>query len=181
MRETTYSYAKNIFNSDQIKEINNVIKDNFIEGKDLLATGAQKSSDVKFLRLGPVQKYLFPFIDYCFTANINSFGFDLHQLTSQKILNYNSYTKGSEYSWHIDAVSRSPVRDIKLTALLNLSEEKYEGGELVLFKGEEVTCKEFDMPGSAVIFPSFTNHKVNKIISGSRHTLAIWMSGPKFR
>ena len=181
MRETTYSYAKNIFNSDQIKEINNVIKDNFIEGKDLLATGAQKSSDVKFLRLGPVQKYLFPFIDYCFTANINSFGFDLHQLTSQKILNYNSYTKGSEYSWHIDAVSRSPVRDIKLTALLNLSEEKYEGGELVLFKGEEVTCKEFDMPGSAVIFPSFTNHRVSKITSGSRATLAIWMWGPKFR
>ena len=25
------------------------------------------------------------------------------------------------------------------------------------------------------------NHKVNKIITGKRHTLAIWMSGPKFR
>ncbi len=181
MRETTYSFAKNIFNSEQIKEINNVIRNSFIDGKDLQAVEARKTSDVKFIKLGSIQRYILPFIDYCFTANINSFGFDLHQLTSQKILNYNSYEKDSEYTWHIDAASKSPVRDIKLTALLNLSEEAYEGGELVLFKGGEITCKEFNTPGSAVIFPSFTNHKVNKLISGTRHTLAIWMSGPKFR
>ena len=36
-------------------------------------------------------------------------------------------------------------------------------------------------PGSAVIFPSFMHHKVEKITSGSRATLAIWMDGPKFR
>ena len=40
-----------------------------------------------------------------------------------KKLNYNIYDKGTEYNWHIDAVPRDPVRDIKLTALLNLSEE----------------------------------------------------------
>ena len=45
----------------------------------------------------------------------------------------------------------------------------------------EIECKEFNSPGSAVVFPSFTNHKVNKLKSGSRHTLAIWMTGPKFR
>ena len=74
-----------------------------------------------------------------------------------------------------------PVRDIKLTALLNLSEEKYDGGELVLFRASEIICNEFNTPGSAIIFPSFINHKVNKIVSGNRHTLAIWLSGPKFR
>ena len=41
-------------------------------------------------------------------------------------LNYNIYNEGTEYSWHIDAVPRDPVRDIKLTALLNLSEESYD-------------------------------------------------------
>ena len=70
---------------------------------------------------------------------------------------------------------------IKLTALLNLSEEKYEGGELFLFRANELICNEFNTPGSAIIFPSFINHKVNKILSGRRHTLAIWFSGPKFR
>jgi hypothetical protein len=182
MREATYSFAKALFNLNQIKEINSVIKKNFITNlKDAPAISAKKTSDVKFVMLGPLQRYILPFIDYVHSANVASFGFDLHQLTSQKILNYNSYEKNSEYTWHIDATSKSPISDIKLTCLLNLSENQYEGGELKLFKGGEVACKEFDEPGSAVVFPSFTNHKVSTVISGNRNTLAIWMSGPKFR
>ena len=120
-------------------------------------------------------------MDYCFTVNNSKFGFDLFQLSSRTIINYNLYSVGTEYSWHVDAESKSPIRDIKLTCLLNLSEEKFEGGDLYLFKGEEVKCSEFRDPGSAIVFPSFTNHRVDKLISGSRSTLAVWMTGPKFR
>ena len=180
MRAANYS-SMNLFNLDQIKEINKIIKKNLIEGKDNFAKESVKTSEVKFLIYGKLQKYISPFIEFCLTANNNFFGFDLHPLTSLKKLNYNIYEEGTEYTWHIDAVPSDPVRDIKLTALLNLSEENYEGGELVLFRANEIVCKEFNTPGSAIIFPSFLNHKVNKIISGRRHTLAIWMSGPKFR
>tara|TARA_B100001121_G_C18559058_1_gene559378 strand:+ start:192 stop:734 length:543 start_codon:yes stop_codon:yes gene_type:complete len=180
MRAANYS-SMNIFNKDQIKGINEIIRSNFVEGKDDFASDSQKTSDVKFIYFGKIQKYISPFIDFCLTANNNFFGFDLHPLTSLKKLNFNSYDINTEYSWHIDAVPRDPVRDIKLTALLNLSEETYEGGELVLFRASEIICNEFNKPGSAVIFPSFINHKVNKILSGKRHTLAIWFSGPKFR
>ncbi|MDC1378531.1 2OG-Fe(II) oxygenase [Pelagibacteraceae bacterium] len=171
----------NIYNKEQVQEINNVINGNLTKGKDDFAGEAKKTSDVKFVYYGKIHKYLNPFIDFCITANNNFFGFDLHPLTSLKKLNYNSYKQGEEYSWHIDAVPRDTVRDIKLTALLNLSEEPYEGGELILFRGNEIPCEEFNLPGSAIIFPAFTNHKVNKLISGTRNTLAIWMSGPKFR
>ncbi len=181
MRETTYSFAKNLFSPDQIKGINEQAKKNFISGSDYLATSAKKSSNVKFLYLGSIQKFILPFLDYCFSVNNSKFGFDLFQLSSQTILNYNSYTVGTEYSWHVDAESKSPIRDIKLTCLLNLSEEKFDGGDLYLFKGEEVKCSEFKEPGSAIVFPSFTNHRVDKLVSGSRSTLAIWMTGPKFR
>ena len=180
MRAANYS-SMNIFNLDQIKEINNIIRSNFIKGNDDYAKVAVKTSDVKFVNFGNIQKYLFPFVEFCLTANNKFFGFDLHPLTSMKTLNYNIYEEGSEYTWHIDAVPSDPVRDIKLTALLNLSEEPYKGGDLVLFRAKEIICNEFNTPGSAIIFPSFINHKVNKIISGKRHTLAIWMSGPKFR
>ena len=180
MRAANYS-SMNLFNLDQIKEINKIIKKNLIEGKDNFAKQSVKTSEVKFLIYGKLEKYISPFIEFCLTANNNFFGFDLHPLTSLKKLNYNIYEEGTEYTWHIDAVPSDPVRDIKLTALLNLSEENYEGGELVLFRANEIVCKEFNTPGSAIIFPSFLNHKVNKIISGRRHTLAIWMSGPKFR
>ena len=180
MRAVNYS-SMNIFNENQIKEINKVIKSNFVEGKDDFAADSHKTSDVKFVYLGKIQKYIAPFIDFCQMANNNFFGFDLHSLTSLKKLNFNIYEVGTEYNWHIDAVPRDPVRDIKLTALLNLSEDTYEGGELVLFRANEIICTEFNKPGSAIIFPSFINHKVNKIISGKRNTLAIWLSGPKFR
>ena len=182
MRETTYSFAKNLLNKTQINELNKIINKNLINStQDQPATGAIKNSQVKFVRLGTVHQYLLPFIDFCLTVNNTNFGFDLHQLTSQKLINFNTYKEGEEYSWHIDASSKSPVSDIKLTCLLNLSEQNYDGGELILFKGREIECKEFNSPGSAVVFPSFTNHKVNKLKSGSRNTLAIWMSGPKFR
>jgi len=146
-----------------------------------LATGAIKKSQVKFVKLGIIHNYLNSFIDFCYTANNSNFGFDLHQLTAHKIINYNTYSKNEEYSWHIDATSKSPVSDVKLTCLLNLSEKKYEGGELMLFKGKEIICNEFNEPGSAVVFPSFTNHKVTKVVYGERKTLAIWFTGPKFR
>ena len=180
MREAPYIFGK-IYTLEQVKEINNTIKENFIKGDDNYARGAEKTSEVKFVRFGQIQRHMGPFLDFCYTSNINYFGFDLHPITSQKRLNYNIYSIGTEYNWHIDAVSKHPVRDIKLTALLNLSEEPYEGGELQLFKTLVIACKEFNEPGSAIIFPSFTNHKVNKVTSGSRNTLALWMSGPKFR
>ena len=181
MRETTYSFAKNLLNKKQINELNQLINENSIDNtQDQFAKGAIKSSQVKFVRLGVIHNYLASFIDFCLTVNNSNFGFDLHQLTSQKIINYNTYKEGEEYTWHIDAAMQSPVRDIKLTCLLNCSEENYEGGDLYLFRDGEVKINNFN-PGSAVVFPSFTNHKVEKITSGSRATLAIWMEGPKFR
>ena len=114
------------------------------------------------------------------TTNHHHYGFDLFPLTPSKTLNYNSYNVGEEYNWHIDGTMDSPVRDIKLTCLLNCSEESYKGGDLIIFRDGERKVENFS-PGSAVVFPSFTNHKVEKIISGSRATLAIWMDGPKFR
>tara|TARA_B100000900_G_C20340819_1_gene618115 strand:- start:88 stop:627 length:540 start_codon:yes stop_codon:yes gene_type:complete len=177
---TTLSSVSKLYNSQQVKKINEVIHNNFMSSNDNPADGAIKTSQVKFVRMLPIQNLLGPFIDFCHSANNFNFGFDLFPLTSSKILNYNSYNVGEEYSWHIDADMKSPIRDIKLTGLLNLSEDKYEGGDLFLFRDEEVKIEKFD-PGCAVIFPSFTNHRVSKITSGKRATLAIWMWGPKFR
>ena len=70
MRAANYS-SMNIFNKEQIKQINSVIKENFIEGKDDAAADSHKTSNVKFVNLGKIQKYIYPFIDFCLTANNN--------------------------------------------------------------------------------------------------------------
>ena len=179
MRETLYNTAP-LFNIEHIKKLNKAINDHLVKGNDKPNTDAIKTSQVKFVNLGAIQHLILPFLDFIITSNTYYYGFDIFQLTGSKKLNYNTYEKNEEYTWHIDATVRSPIKDIKLTCLLNCSEDNYQGGELYLFRDKEVKVENFS-PGSAVVFPSFINHKVEKITSGSRATLAIWMNGPKFR
>ena len=179
MREPLFTTCP-LFDIDHIKKLNIAVKENLIKAKDKPDGDAIKTSQVKFVHLRSIQNLILPFLDYIFTANTNYYGFALFQLTGSKILNYNTYNIDEEYTWHIDATPQSLVKDIKLTCLLNCSDTSYEGGDLRLFSGQEITIKDFK-PGSAIVFPSFINHKVEKVISGSRATLAIWMNGPKFR
>ena len=179
MRDPLFTVG-HLFDVDHIKKLNEAISENIVKAEDKPNENAIKSSQVKFVYLRSIQNLILPFLDFIFTANINHFGFDLFQLTGSKILNYNTYNIDEEYTWHIDATAESPVKDIKLTCLLNCSETNYEGGDFCLFKDKELVVKDFK-PGSAIVFPSFINHKVQKVVSGSRATLAIWMNGPKFR
>jgi PKHD-type hydroxylase len=179
MRDPLFTVG-HLFDVDHIKKLNEAISKNIVKAEDKPNENAIKSSQVKFVYLRSIQNLILPFLDFIFTANINHFGFDLFQLTGSKILNYNTYNIDEEYTWHIDATAESPIKDIKLTCLLNCSETNYEGGDFCLFKDKELVVKDFK-PGSAIVFPSFINHKVQKVVSGSRATLAIWMNGPKFR
>ena len=179
MRDTLYNTAP-LFNIDHIKKLNKTISEHFVPGSDKLNTDAIKTSQVKFVNLGAIQHLISPFLDFIIHSNTYYYGFDIFQLTGSKKLNYNTYQKDEEYTWHMDATVRSPIRDIKLTCLLNCSDNDYKGGDLYLFRDKDVKVENFG-PGSAVVFPSFISHKVEKIISGSRATLAIWMNGPKFR
>ena len=51
-------------------------------------------------------------------------------------MNYNVYGINDEYGWHIDSENKFKY-DMKLTCLLNLSEEPYEGGIFCLINGKE--------------------------------------------
>ena len=57
MRAANYS-SMNVFNPEQIREINNVIKLNFIQGNDVHDKDAIKTSDVKFVNYGKIQKHI---------------------------------------------------------------------------------------------------------------------------
>ena len=92
-------------------------------------------------------------------------------------LNYNVYGTNSEYDWHIDA-SDLPSFDMKLTCLLNLSEEPYEGGEFKL-TGIDKKIK-FDS-GMGLVFTSLMAHKVTPVTQGERITLTYWGTGSAWR
>ena len=106
-----------------------------------------------------------------FNFNLTTFG-EPCQLT-----NYLSSDNGM-YDWHIDmggCVSR------KLSVVLQLSHpEEYEGGDLELLYSNE-TIKVSKKRGKIVVFPSWTLHRVTPVTGGSRQSLVLWASGPKFR
>ena len=181
MRKALFTYTNKLYSLEKIKEINLFIDQNLHSSQDYPAAKTTKTSEVKFIHYGKLNRYLIPFTQFCLSSNKINFGFDLHPLTFDEVINYNIYKKNTEYDWHIDAELEKPLFDIKLTCLLNCSDGPYEGGDLCLFSGKERACKEFNEPGSIIVFPSFINHRVKKVTSGERKTLAIWWSGPKFR
>ena len=87
------------------------------------------------------------------------------------------YGTDGEYGWHIDATTTYPY-DVKLTCMLNLSEEPYEGGEFCT----KIPNKEQPyISGEGLVLPSLIAHKVNPITKGKRITLTYWASGPSWR
>ena len=113
------------------------------------------------------------------TTNGNHFGFDGMSLT--ETAQYTEYPEGGFYDWHVDNdvnfLHEPPVRKISMTLLLNDPSE-FEGGDLELMApGKFAKLKQ----GHAIIFASFLNHRVNKVIRGVRQSLVVWFGGKPFR
>lgn len=111
-------------------------------------------------------------------ANRETFGFAIYD-NEPLTLNLNTYRVGDEYEYHIDGLPYGSASDIKLTAVLNLSTEEYEGGDLVLDMHGEVVIKELK-PGAMVVFPSNIYHKVTPVTKNTRVTLSCWITGPRW-
>ena len=109
MRKTLFTHGP-VYNLDQVKELNSTIRKNLIStALDKPAEESVKTSEVKFIKLGRIGNLLNPFIQFCYSANVNAFGFDLFPLNSDKTLNYNIYQKNTEYNWHTDGEPNNPI------------------------------------------------------------------------
>jgi PKHD-type hydroxylase len=179
---------QNVFNENQIKEINNIIDNNFdcIEDEKYGAKdfegNLKKSSIVKIIKFEKIKEYLNDF-KYRFieTANLE-FGYEIFNISDGHNLHYNIYSSlnNSKYDWHSDG-SRSDLYDIKLTVLINLSMISYEGGQFQLFDGGHCEISALNKPGNAIMFKSYINHRVLPVTKGERRTLTIFLKGPKSR
>jgi PKHD-type hydroxylase len=85
-----------------------------------------------------------------------------------------------------DAKMIGKVRKISMTVNLNLPGE-YEGGNLKFDFGQHVDypqfheCEEVRPQGSIIIFPSFLNHCVTPVTSGTRYSLVLWVLGEPWK
>ena len=125
---------------------------------------------------------LHPWLYQCQQANRDIFGYDMYWDFHLDALNYNVYGINDEYDLHIDAINdkTDPPTDMKLTCILNLSEEPYEGGEFCLINSSLAEKIKFDS-GMGIIFNSTIAHKVTPVIKGERITLTYWGTGPAWK
>lgn len=86
------------------------------------------------------------------------------------------YRTGMSYGWHVDnaVIGQPPIRsDLSFTLFLS-NPGDYEGGELVLEQaGGEQRCKL--EAGSAVLYYSTLQHRVDPVRSGERTVAVGWM------
>ena len=167
------------FGHEQIKEINKEIKKNIIERQDPsnAAANASKIGDFFPVPCLPLMELLHPWLYHCQQTNRDVFGYDIYWDFHLDLLNYNVYGVGGEYGWHIDA-NKDTAYDAKLTCILNLSEEPYEGGEFYMVSSKEKI--EFTS-GMGIMLTSLVSHKVTPITKGERRTLTYWGEGPLWK
>jgi len=111
-------------------------------------------------------------------------------------IQFAEYSTGNYFDWHVDQIPLPRTMDLndkfknktrKLTVCVALNnKEEYTGGNLeigISQNGEVVpeTCKAMDYKGSAIVFPSFLQHRVTEILSGKRFSLVMWGCGDAFR
>ena len=168
------------FTQEQIKEINKEIKKNKFE-KEPPSAAAQNVSKIgdffHNISCEPLMELIHPWLYECQQINRKVFGYDIYWDFHLETMNYNVYGENGEYNWHIDRQTRG-IEDMKLTCLLNLSEEPYEGGDFFIIPINE---KIKFTSGMGLVLNSLIAHKVTPITKGERITLTYFGLGPAWR
>ena len=175
------------FTIEQVKEINKVIRKNISqnpprpnqqEDVSSSAKNLNKIGKFSYVDCGPLMELLHPWLYKCQLVNRNYYSYDINWDFHIEVLCYNLYGIGGKYEWHIDS-NKTEGPSPKLTCLLNLSEEPYEGGDLhIVGKNEK---QKFNSSGSSIVFTSLLSHKVTPVTKGERITLTYWGEGPAWR
>jgi len=178
-----YYWYQDIYKPAQIKKINKFILANpNPKLKDKPSDKAVKTAKVSVLDLNTLRncEAMNNIEDLIDSTNNQFFNFTTRNFTRFDCVNHNIYKANVEgqYEWHYDGELFDKGYTSKLTALINLSEKEYEGGDFYIWWGEPLHVKEFKKPGAVLIFPSFMAHKVTPVTKGERITLAVWKKGP---
>jgi len=120
---------------------------------------------------------------YAKEANRNAFGFDIDYLPDIQYTKYHANDNG-KYDWHHDTFWANPTAyDRKISIVIQLSDpSEYTGGDFEIDpQYPQLPSDIIKQKGTLIAFPSFINHRVTPVTSGTRKSLVSWIQGPKFR
>lgn len=139
-----------------------------------------RKSEVSWISLNNRTEFIYNSMAYIARQlNGQFFNYDLYGFVED--FQYTVYRpEGDHYTWHIDK-GRFNTAPRKLSMVLQLSDpSEYDGGDLEFFLTPTPTTAKKEK-GLVYVFPSYVLHRVTPVTRGTRRTLVIWISGPKFR
>ena len=177
----SYAFYKEVFSKEECEKIIDLGKNKgFIEG--LTMGGKSNLRDSYISWLYPTDKdtdWLFrKTTDLILFLNNKYFNFDIFGLNEGfQFTNYKA--PSGKYGKHVDKSYNFPVRKLSISIQLT-NPEKYEGGELFLYDGDDGVIMEKSQ-GSLIIFPSYVLHEVTPVTKGERNSLVTWVTGNQFK
>jgi PKHD-type hydroxylase len=171
-------FVKNAYSKEICEEILTIAKENPSKNYSDRYDNSNKNVNVNTVELNVFGDKLNYFFNLITQINEEVFGFNLFPY-NPRTLNFNYYNAQQEYPFHKDSIVG--MSDIKLTAILNLSLNSFDGGEFEVFTGGVTRIEEIDKLGSLLVFPSFLYHRVKPVLSGERVTMSCWFSGPNWK
>jgi len=183
-----WCYFKSYFSPDYCQSIIERSKNLQFQNPNLGEDGLTNNEGYRKSKIAWIYSDLFPELYESLwemekIANNEWFGFDIDNLEYIQLAEYDGSYNGC-YGKHQDVFwINNSSRHRKLSAVVQLTDpSEYEGGDLRLFGCSEYPDSlEIKQQGTVIFFPSFTYHQADSVLSGTRHSLAAWFEGPKWR
>ena len=188
MRHEQWLYFKGALDSDWCDEFVKYCTKQYepqpatIGFKNDLTKSDYRECDIRWLEPNIETELVDTLWRYVDRANRDSFDVDVRYINELQFTTYKGKNEG-RYGWHHDVDFKNPLpHHRKLSLTLQLSDPKdYEGGEFEFEKGIDELPIEVKEKGTVLIFPSFYQHQVKPVTSGTRHSLVTWVEGPHWR
>jgi PKHD-type hydroxylase len=180
-----YASAENVFTKEQCEaiiqagELAGVVDAAIGVGEQLSAIDEDyRKCRTSWLAPSDSNKFIYQNLtDAVNILNNKFFQFELFGFLEQ--LQFARYdAPNGKYDYHTDCPYHGAIRKLSISVQLS-SELDYEGGELIVNYGSEMTLPK--KQGSVIAFPSPTLHRVAPITKGTRYSLVGWVTGPRFK
>jgi PKHD-type hydroxylase len=181
-----WAYWDNAFSAEELDKICELsFKTELHEGKfinnDTPTNKDVRNSKVNFHDRNEENFWIFDKINSVASiVNDRFFNFDLTGYDSYQYTEYYGSDLG-HYNFHTDMIyaKETPTRKLSMSLLLN---DDFDGGDFLINEEREHAPTHVPLTkGRMIFFPSFVLHKVSPVTRGTRKSLVVWITGPKFK
>lgn len=184
-----YAHWSGLFTKEELTTIDEYILKNVEPSSSLVSSSKEEIPEIRkstlyWVNNNPDTEWIFRRINAAgLKLNSHFFGFEAWPVST---LQYTIYEEGGDhYTWHQDMHLEKGLQSLDLTfqrkfSLVMLCQKCEEGGDLELLWNSSPVAPNLE-EGNAVVFPSFTVHRVTPVVKGIRKSLVAWFEGPDWR